>query len=65
MSGWDGAAGSVRPDAMGQPKRPTPEWAQAYYREVVLEDERRFLVSEALLHTKMVESGQVNGERRW
>jgi hypothetical protein len=50
---------------MGQPKRPTPEWAQVYYREVVLEDERRFLVSEALLHTKMVEPGQVNGERRW
>lgn len=35
-----------------------------YYRDVVLADERRFLVSEARMHMKVVEPGQVRGERK-
>ena len=64
MSGWDGAAGTVRPDAAGVPTKETPAWVHAYHRDVVLEDERRFLVSEAQLHLKVVGPGSVKGERR-
>ena len=63
MSGWDGAAGIVRADA-DLPKNETPSWVSAYHREVVLVDERRFLVSEAQLHYKRVGPGLVSGERR-
>lgn len=64
MGDWDGAAGSVRPDPANERVKETPPWVQAYYREVVLEDEKRFLLSEALLHMKVVDPGLVNGERK-
>jgi hypothetical protein len=63
MSSWDGAAGTVRPQVSVAPQ-PTPKWVEDYYNEVVLQDERRFLVSEARLHIKLVEPGTVRGERR-
>lgn len=31
-------------------------WRSAYYQDVILVDERRFLVSEALKHTEIVEA---------
>jgi hypothetical protein len=64
LTGWDGAAGIVRGDGAGEPKKETPGWISAYYRDVVVADERRFLVSEAQLHYKRVGPGRVNGERR-
>lgn len=62
---WDGAAGTVRPPVTvnGAPA-PPPQWKQDYYNEVVLADERRFLVSEARLHIQMVGPGTVRGARR-
>jgi hypothetical protein len=64
LNGWDGAAGSVRPDPSSEPAKETPPWVYAYYREVVLEDEKRFLLSEARLHMKVVGPGLVSGERK-
>ena len=45
-------------------KKETPAWVYAYDWDVVLADERRFLVTEAQLHMKVVGLGSVNGERR-
>jgi hypothetical protein len=41
-----------------------PPWKEAYYKEVILADERRFLVSEALEHIKRVPPQSVKGERK-
>lgn len=41
-----------------------PKWKQDYYREVILVDEKRFLVSAALEHIFRVGPGTVEGERR-
>lgn len=35
-----------------------------YYQEIVVPDERTFLVSEAMKHVKRVEEGTVVGERK-
>lgn len=43
---------------------PTPKWKQAYYQEIILPDERRFLVSEALEHIARVPPGTVKGETK-
>jgi len=43
---------------------PMPKWKQAYYQEVILPDERRFLVSEALEHIARVPPGTVKGETK-
>ncbi|KAH8797935.1 hypothetical protein F5884DRAFT_814120 [Xylogone sp. PMI_703] len=64
LAEWDGAAGIVRADTADTEKMETPAWVSAYYQEVVLVDEKRFLVSEARLHFKRVGPGQVRGERR-
>jgi hypothetical protein len=58
VSEWDGAAELKFKDV-----RPAgSEAGKKYYREVVLVDERRFLVSEALEHVKMVDAGTVAGD---
>jgi hypothetical protein len=41
-----------------------PQWKKDYYNEVILPDERRFLVSDALLHFKILPAGSVDGEKR-
>lgn len=41
-----------------------PKWKEDYYRDVILSDERRFLVSEALEHICRVKPGTVSGERK-
>ncbi len=41
-----------------------PEWKLAYYQEVILPDERRFLVSEALEHIRRFPPQTVKGERK-
>jgi hypothetical protein len=43
---------------------PMPQWKADYYREVILPDERRFLVSDALDHIFRVSPGSVKGERK-
>ena len=43
---------------------PMPKWKEDYYREVILPDERRFLVSEALEHIYRVPPQSVKGERK-
>lgn len=40
------------------------QWKNDYYREVLLQDELRFLISEAGKHYLRVEPGTVEGERR-
>lgn len=41
-----------------------PQWKRDYYREVILADERRFLVSEALEHIKRVGPETVSGDEK-
>jgi hypothetical protein len=40
------------------------KWKLDYYREVIVDDERRFLVSEALEHIYRVPPMTVEGERK-
>jgi hypothetical protein len=67
LESWDGAAETEVSEALlealtnaGTP----PKWVMEYYREVILVDERRFLVSNAGEHLKGVEPGTVRGEKR-
>jgi hypothetical protein len=60
ISEWDGAAELKFKDA----KPEGSEAGKMYYQEVILVDERRFLVSEALKHVKMVDAGTVTGDRK-
>jgi len=62
LGGFDGAAESIHSST----SRTEPEsaWKKAYYDEVIRPDERRFLVSEALHHFKVVPAGSVEGEKR-
>ena len=41
-----------------------PKWKEDYYREVILPDEKRFLVSAALEHIFQVGPGTMRGDRR-
>lgn len=60
ISEWDGAAElkfkDVRPEDTDVGKK--------YFQEVILVDERRFLLSEALEHVKIVDAGTVKGDRK-
>jgi hypothetical protein len=60
ISDWDGAAelkfAEVTPEG--------PEGGKKYFQEVILVDERRFLISEALDHVKRVDPGTVKGDRK-
>lgn len=49
ISTFDGAAG-MPPQAVLDNPSPMPKWKEAYYKEVILPDERKFLFSEALDH---------------
>jgi hypothetical protein len=40
-----------------------PKWVREYYQEIVLVDERRILVSEAMVHMRPIEEGNVQGTR--
>ncbi|RDI85895.1 hypothetical protein Vi05172_g4149 [Venturia inaequalis] len=60
VSEWDGAAELKFKD----PKPEGPEGANRYFQDIVLADERKFLVSEALEHYKMVDGGTVTGDRK-
>jgi hypothetical protein len=55
---WDGAAElrfkEVRPEGS--------KAGQKYFQDIILRDERRFLISEALEHVKMVDGGTVTGD---
>jgi hypothetical protein len=50
-------------DILDKP-RPMPKWKEDYYREVILPDERGFLVCEALEHIFKVVPGSVKRERK-
>lgn len=61
----DGAAGMPSPsDLANFPPPSLAKWKLDYYREVILVDERRFLVSEALEHVHRVPPMTVQGERK-
>lgn len=60
ISEWDGAAELRFKDL----KPEGPEGGNKYFQEMVLRDERRFLISEALEHYKMVDGGTVTGDRK-
>lgn len=63
ISTFDGAAGML-PQAVLDSPSPMPKWKEAYYKEVILPDERRFLFSEALDHIMRVPPQTVKGERK-
>jgi hypothetical protein len=60
---YDGAAGMPAQEILDNPS-PMPKWKEDYYREVILPDERRFLVSEALEHIYRVPPQSVKWERK-
>jgi hypothetical protein len=60
---YDGAASLPAQELLDN--RPAmPDWKRAYYEEIILPDEGRFLVSEMLEHICRVPPGTVEGERR-
>ncbi|RFU25504.1 hypothetical protein B7463_g10830, partial [Scytalidium lignicola] len=63
VSEWDGAAAMPAQEILDNPP-PTPQWKKDYYLEVILPDERRFLVSEALEHIKRIPPQTVTGDLR-
>lgn len=63
ISEWDGVAAMPSQEKLDNPS-PSPKWKQDYYREVVLADERRFLISEALDHITRVPPQTVTGTLR-
>jgi len=58
---WDGAAESIRAEIPLKLTDDGKEWREAYYRDVILPDEKMFLVSAAAEHLKVVEG--VMGEK--
>lgn len=56
LSSWDGAAQSI------PGTKPQKAWMMAYYTDIIWPDERRFLVSAALDHYKVVPPGTVQGD---
>jgi len=64
VSTYDGAAGMPsQSDLQNFPPPSLAKWKLAYYREVILVDERHFLVSEAMQHIHRVPPMTVEGER--
>jgi hypothetical protein len=65
VSTYDGAAGMPsQSDLENFPPPTLARWKLAYYQEVILVDERRFLVSEAMQHIHRVPPLTVDGERK-
>jgi len=63
VQSFDGAAGMPPQSVMDNPA-PMPKWKEEYYKEVILPDERRFLISEALNHITRVGPGTIKGETK-
>jgi hypothetical protein len=57
---WDGAATM---DVL-YPEKYAAAFQDPYYLNVILPDERRFLVSEAMEHIKLVPAGTIDGDRK-
>lgn len=49
---------------MPHPEKMAEAFTDPYYRNVILPDERRFLVSEAKQHMKVVPFGSITGDRK-
>ena len=49
---------------MLHPEKMAEAFTDPYYLNVILPDERRFLVSEAKLHMKVVPLGSIAGDRK-
>ncbi|TAQ91475.1 hypothetical protein B7494_g129, partial [Chlorociboria aeruginascens] len=62
ISAYDGAAEVVFDATKTDPKAEAQR--ARYYKEVILPDERRFLVSEALEHVLRVDENTVEGDKR-
>jgi hypothetical protein len=60
LEDWDGAAEMKFPS----PEKMAAAFADPYYANVILPDERRFLASEATMHMRVVPAGRVDGEKR-
>ncbi|KFX88100.1 hypothetical protein O988_09154 [Pseudogymnoascus sp. VKM F-3808] len=63
VSAWDGVAGLPPQEVLDAPSQ-MPKWKEDYYCDVILPDEKRFLVSAALEHIFRVGPGTVKGERK-
>lgn len=63
LEDWDAAA-LIPPGDITKLFDGQPQWKQDYYREVVLVDERRFLVSEATKHIYELPPNTVLGEKK-
>jgi hypothetical protein len=61
VSSYDGVAGMPSPSDLDAFPPPMATWKLDYYREVILVDERRFLISEALKHIYRVPPMTVDG----
>ncbi|KUJ07810.1 uncharacterized protein LY89DRAFT_600948 [Mollisia scopiformis] len=61
---FSGAAAILRRQPSSDNPSPTPKWVQDYYTEVVVIDERKFLVSEAANHYVRVPPETVNGDKK-
>lgn len=55
LANWDGAAESIQAKPPIVLSAEEEAWRSAYYHDVILPDERRFLVSPALDHLKIAE----------
>jgi hypothetical protein len=65
LSTYDGVAGMPSPSDLAAFPPPTlAKWKLDYYRQVILVDERRFLVSEAMEHIYRVPPMTVEGTRK-
>ncbi|KAG0649207.1 hypothetical protein D0Z07_4536 [Hyphodiscus hymeniophilus] len=60
---WAGAAESIKSKPSPASPPAEPAWKKAYYDEIILADELRFLASSALSHFKMTDPGVVLGRR--
>lgn len=59
LADYDAAAEMAFPPSFGD----RDEVGRKYHNQVIIPDEKRFLVSEALEHIKFVEAEAVDGER--
>ena len=60
---WDAAAEMIFPPGCSGESARESGLGKEYSREVIVPDEKRFLVSEATEHMKVVGLGSVEGER--
>lgn len=63
LEDWDAVAEMVFPAVVTIEDYYRPKVGKKYHMEVILPDEKRFLLDEALKHLRGVEPGAVSGDR--